>query len=265
MRLPKTCLLFLLITSVSARAQLHLPELSRDDLAWIGDRIFQNECRRQVSCLLSWNQGENFPSLGIGHFIWYRAGQDEGFTETFPGLLRFLQSRGAEPPEWIAAAGYEQPWPDRDAFLAARRGPELESLGRLLEHTVPEQTAYIVSRFEPGLNLMLDSTGPARRAALERRINNILRSAPRLGTYALVDYIHFKGEGVSAGERYQGQGWGLLQVLEAMPLQSDAPLHDFVAAADLVLTRRVANAPADKDEQRWLPGWRNRLQTYLQE
>ena len=30
-----------------------------------------------------------------------------------------------------------------------------------------------------------------------------------------MDYVNFKGEGVSSSERYRGQGWGLLQVLES--------------------------------------------------
>jgi hypothetical protein len=85
--------------------------------------------------------------------------------------------------------------------------------------------------------------------------------------YALVDYVNFKGEGVNPAERYNGQGWGLLQVLE---LTADAPagqpsVEAFEKAADAALTRRVANAPADRKgrEQGWLPGWRVRLKTYL--
>lgn len=36
------------------------------------------------------------------------------------------------------------------------------------------------------------------------------------GLYALIDYVNFKGEGTSETERYNGQGWGLLQILENM-------------------------------------------------
>ncbi len=36
------------------------------------------------------------------------------------------------------------------------------------------------------------------------------------GLYALVDYVNFKGEGTLPSERYRGEGWGLLQVLEEM-------------------------------------------------
>ena len=40
----------------------------------LGQRIWKNECAGSVQGLVSWNEGEAFPSLGIGHFIWYPAG-----------------------------------------------------------------------------------------------------------------------------------------------------------------------------------------------
>ncbi len=43
-------------------------------LARIGDWIYRNECNRNPRCLVDWNPGESFPSLGIGHFIWYPTG-----------------------------------------------------------------------------------------------------------------------------------------------------------------------------------------------
>jgi len=73
--------------------------------------------------------------------------------------------------------------------------------------------------------------------------------------------VNFKGEGVSPAERYNGQGWGLLQVLETMPTSGKA-LPEFSKAADIVLTRRVKNSPPARNEAKWLPGWRNRLSTY---
>ena len=49
---------------------------------------------------------------------------------------------------------------------------------------------------------------------MQQRFDRVASSA--MGCYALVDYVNFKGEGVLATERYAGQGWGLLQVLEGM-------------------------------------------------
>ena len=86
------------------------------------------------------------------------------------------------------------------------------------------------------------------------------------GVYALVDYVNFKGEGISLTERYNGEGWGLLQVLEGMADASpgQASVEAFAKSADAALTRRVANSPPARDEARWLPNWRKRLRTYLE-
>jgi hypothetical protein len=75
-----------------------------------------------------------------------------------------------------------------------------------------------------------------------------------------VDYVNFKGEGTLETERYKGEGWGLLQVLETM---GEGPaLQEFSRAADKVLTRRVQNSPPERGEQRWLAGWRSRVRSY---
>jgi hypothetical protein len=83
------------------------------------------------------------------------------------------------------------------------------------------------------------------------------------GCYALVDYVNFKGEGVLHTERYRGQGWGLLQVLEAMHGAPDtAVVDEFARAAKAILIRRVQNAPAERHESRWLSGWIRRANSY---
>ena len=90
-----------------------------------------------------------------------------------------------------------------------------------------------------------------------------LASTPH-GCYALVDYVNFKGEGVLHTERYQGQGWGLLQVLENMPGTSadTAAVDEFAHSAKAILTRRVQNAPSQRRESRWLSGWLQRVNSY---
>jgi hypothetical protein len=82
-----------------------------------------------------------------------------------------------------------------------------------------------------------------------------------VGRYALVDYVNFKGEGSRPEERYAGQGWGLAQVLAEM--RGGLPANvDFAGAAARVLERRVQNAPNERREQRWLPGWMRRVDSY---
>ena len=45
--------------------------LSDEEINLIGQRIFRNECAGKIEYLTAWNEGEEFASLGIGHFIWY--------------------------------------------------------------------------------------------------------------------------------------------------------------------------------------------------
>lgn len=256
-------LLFPVIFVSQAIAQPAMPRLDQDELEWLGDRIFANECNRQLRCLTSWNDGEDFPSLGLGHFIWYQAGQQEAFVETFPALLERLTAEAVELPAWVILNDMEQPWPDRESFIAALDGPELRELRSLLQDTMAVQTRFIVSIFGTRLESLLGTLAANERAVIENKIARILAEDPRRGSYALIDYVHFKGDGSSLAERYADTGWGLLQVLQEMPPEGVSPLADFVSSAETVLARRVANAPPERDEKRWLTGWNNRLSTYL--
>ncbi len=85
-----------------------------------------------------------------------------------------------------------------------------------------------------------------------------------MGMYVLIDYVNFKGEGTILSERYHGQGWGLLQVLEQMEGEEAGyeALGEFARSAEFVLVRRVSNSPPARGEKRWIPGWKNRLKTY---
>lgn len=259
-----TTFIGILLCALDSHGQ-NTPDLTLDQLTWIGDRIFTNECNRQMSCLVAWNQGEDFPSLGIGHFIWYQAGQKEIFAESFPSLMIFMQDKGLTIPAWINAAKLDSPWPDRESFLADQNSPRQEELRSFLAGTMPEQTAFIIARFERALQDILASTeSDSDKTLLQTRYFRVANSNPPVGLYALIDYVNFKGTGVSTTERYQGQGWGLKQVLLGMAgPESDNALAAFVTSARTVLGNRVANAPADRNESRWLTGWNNRLDTYL--
>jgi len=77
--------------------------------------------------------------------------------------------------------------------------------------------------------------------------------------------VNFKGEGVLATERYAGQGWGLLQVLEGMKQETTGreAVKNFAESAKAVLRNRVRNSPPERNEARWLPGWLKRVETYV--
>ncbi len=109
----------------------------------IGKKIWLNECGGTVEGLTSWNAGEKFASLGIGHFIWYPAGRRGPYQESFPELIRFLDAKGAQPPRWLRAP--DCPWPDRASFLAAQHSEERLSVpqSRRAAHPPHEGTARV--------------------------------------------------------------------------------------------------------------------------
>ena len=238
--------------------------LSPEEALRVGLLIWRNESGGTVDGLTHWNTGEDFASLGIAHFIWYPEGRRGPFFESFPGLLSFLLVNDAKVPDWLAEAR-GCPWPDRASFRAEFRSERMKELRSLLGSTVDLQARYAAHRLEGALPKILEAAPPARRALLRSRFYAVA-AHPR-GVYALVDYVNFKGEGTSPSERYQGVGWGLLQVLEEMAQAPAGPeaVASFSAAAGRVLERRVRLAPPARGESRWLPGWRKRILTYLED
>jgi len=249
------CILFQLRTVAAI-------SLSHGDALRIAKKIWQNECNGTIAGLTSWNEGENFASLGIGHFIWYPRGQRGPFEESFPKLVSFIASHGAKLPTLLSPIGEQPcPWNSRAEFLRAQQTPEMKQLRQFLADTVDLQAEFLVARLKNALPKMIEEAAPADRANVQRQFER-MGSIPQ-GWYALVDYVNFKGEGVLHTERYQGQGWGLLQVLEAMHGTSDTgAVDEFSRAAKRMLIRRVHNAPAERHESRWLAGWIRRVNSY---
>jgi hypothetical protein len=250
----------LLAASSCAHADIRLSDA---DALKIGRKIWQNEAGQSVERLTHWNEGENFASLGIGHFIWYKKDERGPFIESFPGLIDALAAAGVAMPVWLQSKP-PCPWRDKAQFDAEFHSPRTNELRKLLADTIGIQARYAADRVESALPKVLAAAPVSERPALQARFDRIA-SAPN-GVYALMDYVNFKGEGTSLTERYNGEGWGLLQALEGM---ADAPagqasIEAFANAADAALTRRVANSPPERNEARWLPGWRKRLLTYLE-
>lgn len=233
------------------------------DLNWIADKVYKNETSGSPMLLVVWNDREEFASLGIGHFIWYPAGHRGPYTETFPGLLDYTKAQGVPLPQWLASRPTRTaPWPNKAAFERAKNDPEMQQLRNFLQQTMNIQANYMADRLTRALPLMLNQVAAQDRDRVLRSYQAVEKS-PR-GLYPLLDYVNFKGEGTSPSERYNGQGWGLLQVLAAMPPVEAGPqaLDTFASAAEEVLLRRIANAPPERGEAKWLAGWRNRLNTY---
>lgn len=236
--------------------------LTDDQLATVGQKIFQNECAAKQACLVHWNKGEAFPSLGIGHFIWYPNGVQDRFVESFPELIAFMQAQSAELPEWLAQLDpLDAPWPNREAFLAERDSARVDALRQFLGQTKELQAEFMFERAKDSMERVVEAAPEAEQAILRQRLTE-LTTTPG-GVYALIDYVNFKGEGLSPTERYDGEGWGLLQVLQQMgEVDDDAALDQFRQAAAAVLTRRAENAPRSIEKEQWLPGWLKRVDSY---
>jgi hypothetical protein len=229
----------------------------------IGKKIWKNECAGTINGLTSWNKGENFASLGICHFIWYPASEKKVFDESFPKLLTFLQENQVILPFWLQK-NPPCPWSNPDEFqreVTSLQDERMNELKKILQETISLQARFAIHRLQNALPLMLEKTEEKERANVTAQFYRIAEIPA--GLYALVDYVNFKGEGVKETERYNNQGWGLLQVLEQMKGKEAAgALFEFSRSAEFVLTRRVHNAPAERREERWLPGWINRTKTY---
>jgi hypothetical protein len=230
--------------------------LSDKELDSIGHRVWQNECAGTRDGLTSWNAGESFASLGIGHFIWYPKGTSGPFEESFPKLAAFLVKNGVSLPDWLCGGC---PWGTRAEFQAAFHGEKMNALRDLLASTIHLQARFLAQRMQEALPKMEAAAAAGQQAKIRTEFERL--AATGRGTFALIDYVNFKGEGTKETERYRGEGWGLAQVLGSMDAGGD-PAKAFAEAAAEVLTRRVRNAPPERHEERWLGGWKSRVRAY---
>ena len=233
------------------------------ELYGIGDKIFKNETGGRIDQLSHWNLREDFASMGIGHFTWYPAGRKQRYGNTFPGLLDYLVKNGVQLPQWVQRARFEgAPWRTREQLMQAKNTPEVKQFSQLLYNTRHLQAKYIMDRAMRAMPKLVKTTPPHLRNLVANNLNAVANS--RGGRYVLVDYTNFKGEGLSRNGGYKGQNWGLLQVLEDMRPSQVGPqaLNEFADASMRILERRVRNSDPKRNERKWLPGWRNRTNTY---
>lgn len=250
------CLLTLFAEASSASFQL-----SKQQLDSIALRIYANECNSDPDKLVWWNKGESFPSLGIGHFIWYPKGVDAPFQQSFPALIEFMRLREVALPDSLQAEPLHAPWPTREDFLQVQDSEQVAQLKLFLQQTMDLQAEFIYQRAQQSFNKILAAATPQERAELSNKIQQLV--AQPGGAYALLDYVNFKGEGLLETERYNNQGWGLYQVLQEMELTDKSPVAEFQRAAKMVLQRRADNAKNPIEKTNWLQGWEKRLDSYF--
>ena len=266
-------LLFFLIFFNNSLATLAPAELNA-----IGAKVWQNECDAKTTGLISWNQGENFISLGIGHNIWYPKNKRDIFDESFPKLIQFMRKAGAVMPKWLDKDNIPPcPWQTKAEFLQAKQKNSLlfQELQQFLVTTIALQTKYLVYRMETVLSEILKLVPNQERPRIKKTLEKLMKTPT--GYYALIDYINFKGDGIKEYKKnprgcscncnqVHACGWGLLQVLRKMQYApKNLPVSQaYVWAVKTTLTCRTMSAPKERkeDEERWLPGWLNRADTY---
>ncbi len=239
------------------------PSLTPYELNVISEKIYQNETGGNPKHLMYWSPNESFASLGIGHFIWYPQNEPKRFDETFPSMIDYYVANKVEVPQWLLRARkIGAPWRDRDSFERARGDKEFQQLKMILMNTKALQTQFFFDRLHASIPEIVKYVAPAHRQHIINNYNALAKT--RGGWYPLIDYINFKGKGIKSTERYNNQGWGLLQVLENMrPVQKGAEaLAEFSRVSYLILERRVKNSPIEKNEKKWLKGWKKRTDSY---
>ena len=235
--------------------------ISKTELDVVAEKIFKNEAGGKREDLVYWNTGEDFPSLGIGHFIWYKQGQRGKFAESFPQLVAYYRKHDIKLPKIVEENSYS-PWESREELFKLRSvgNKDIVELTNFLYNTKAIQVSFIFERLENSLEKMLEIADNPEN--VKKQFYRVAHSPN--GLYPLIDYVNFKGEGTSRTETYNGDGWGLLQVLENMKGTGSgkAALEEFSDSAKFVLERRVKNSDPARNEKKWLAGWLNRCNTY---
>lgn len=245
---------------------IHPPDI--EEMKWIGSKIYQNECASKPENLIHWGVGEEFPSLGIGHFIWYPKGYKGPFHETFPQMVLYVQQHDKTPVSILEQKPLNAPWSSKKLMLQARKTMDYQQLQNWLLGTQHFQAMFIVEQFIERLSTHLEMReDKSHKKELIKLINRLL--VFKEGRFALIDYTNFKGIG-NQSEEYQGQQWGLISVLKEVLLlnpnivksSDQLILESFIFAAKKRLKLRVENAPKHRAEQRWLKGWFKRIDDY---
>ncbi len=273
------------------RPLLAAPKLSDAELLQVAEKVAKNEFEGDPNNIVMWNDGENFPSLGIGHYLWFPRDPktnkkiETPFEESFPQMIKFMAENGYPTSKFPRILQYNpltkkiadnSPWDSQALFKAAAKRGELDELRRFLHDPAVRrlQVKFQMSRLKRAADRMQLSLPPQEAIAVGAFTKNLLNSSR--GTFAAIDYVNFKGDGENKNERYRGQGWGLQQVIMAAaqdmspPKKSETPeemaLRKFKEHSLILLEKRVSHAPSEDQsvkERHWFEGaWSNRVNSY---
>jgi beta-N-acetylhexosaminidase len=226
----------------------------------IAKAIWSNETGMSKDKLLYWSTKEDFLSLGIGHFIWHPKNKKTHFEEMFPSLVKFALKNKIAVPNWISNSSC-CPWETREDFIKDINSLKYVELRNWLEKNMWIQGKFLIQRLLHTIHEYLHSSLVVNKLQLLNTLDTLCLTPE--GLYALVDYLNFKGSGLCEHERYNGEGWGLLQVLNKLNENNTTiSTSEFVKAAHVVLKKRVQNSIEPEKEQAWINGWLSRVNRY---
>jgi hypothetical protein len=246
--------------------------LTEKILSVVRDRISKIQLGGNPNNLILWSEGEEFALVGHLHLIWYPKNKKDIFDEGMPLFFKYLTAQNQKIPPWLQR--YDSfPWADRNSFLKAKEGNSIlfRRLNEWVSGVGDLQVGYVVSKMKDFLiKGLCEIHDEYSKSLFITSFGNVYLASNGLvdadGAYALIDYINFKGTGLSSTERYNGEGWGLFQVLQKMKSESKEMmgLKAFVEAAKKVLARRIENAQTvGKYEKKLQNGWNKRLESYI--
>ncbi|MBM3857702.1 MAG: hypothetical protein FJ390_07065 [Verrucomicrobia bacterium] len=224
-------------------------DLTDDQLLEIGIKVWQNQCgiwdhpgkvtHDMKQGITSWES--DYALIGIGQCIWYPADETKNFQEDWPRVAQDLKDKGYPIEDWMLGAC---PWNNSKEFFSDFNGDQLKSLRKMLakKALITEQARCIATRLDESLDKITtavdaetgitdDEKGVAKNLIIKNFYQVATDHYPR-GLYALMDYVHFKGEGVLPTETINGVGWGLRQALEQMNPKTVAKKGAIVAFVD---------------------------------
>jgi len=253
--------------------------LNKDQLLSLGYRMWHNYAGGTLEGLTKWDGSDadhQFMYLGIANNIWLPAGSSSMFQADWPTVAQELQDLGCKIKPWMLG---DCPWSSQEQFDADFNSKKMVWLRTHLskKKLVRAQAFSIAERLQRSMDpsapdSLLNGLTADQSALVQKNFDLVAHCADPLGVYALIDYVNFKGEGrLDGSEKFNGEGWGLLQVLLNMQTPADgagdvAIMTAFVQSAKFTLCQRVINHkiqdPNNNDVQ-YLDMWVAHLNDYL--
>lgn len=230
-------------------------KISGANVKQVAELVYKNETGGNPQYLMFWSAKEPFPSLGIGHFIWFPANYNSSFGNTLPLLIDFYKSKNIKVPKLLQQ--YNAPWNSKQEFETYKQNnpDEVAEIIKFFEKTKHIQVEYMFNRIINSFNNIVQTSSNKSKVIFQ--FNRII--SQKNGIYLLVDYTNFKGEGAT-----ENSISGLRNVLENMKgVKQDATVYyDFANSCKDVLINRVYLSN-NYSETKFLQGWAKRCNSYI--